>query len=841
MLGPAKNSRPSCTTANNASATGHRALQPQILVAALLACATHDASAADAQARPGDETLASFDLNLLKSRGIDPQVVDYLRQAPRFAAGTRRISLQVNGNPRGNLDARFDSEGQLCFDKALLDQAGLKLPKADLASGACDDFLARYPQARTNLRPAREEVELVVPTAALRAEQDSAYYHQGGVAGLLNYDLFGQTNEFSGKRSNYYSASTEVGLNADDWIVRSRQNYAVQNQKRRAENLYTYVQKTFVDHQTLVQAGQINVANSVFPGASITGLQVLPEQALRASNRQGATVSGIAQSQARVEVRQAGALIYTTLVPPGPFSLPDVPLLNSNTDLDVKVIETNGESRRFSVPAASLVQFNSSAPGYSFAAGKVRTFNTKGALAPTVVTGTGGWQATPTDLLSVGVMTADNDYNAIAWSLASQLDADTSFNLRNTFSRAGRQQVNGHEISAALSTRFSERLSGNINTTRRSAGYRNLQDTTYSLKQQRRYDPRLDQYGAGLAWGDPVLGGFGLGYSTSTSVGGNKSEYLTASWNKTFDHFSASANVERTFGQRTRSTNDRRGQRSNREETAVYLSVSVPLGGGRNVRSYANKRNGVTRMGTTFNDNSNEYAGYSLSAERNLQSRQDDLSASANLLPRYTSVNLGYSRSGNDSTSYNGQFRGGVALHGDGVTFSPYQLQDTFAVASVGNIPGVKLDTPSGPVWTDGSGRAVVAQLPAYQRSNVQVRTTSLPRNLDLQNGHKTVMAGRGSVQTLDFPVVTTRRVLLTIVDPHGAALGKGMPVFGEADRFVTTTVEGGKAFITNHDIEKPLTLRMADGDLCRLGFKLPEQPELDVYFEKAQAICTSL
>ena len=841
MPGPVNTSTPARPATHNALPPRQRSRQPGWLIVALFACGSDAASATAATKVTDAQALAIFNSNLLKSRGIDPRVAEYFSQAPRFVAGTRRVSLLVNGNSRGSVDARFDSEGLLCFDQALLEQAGLKLPDAGLPSGACDDFPARYPQTQITLRPSREEVALVVPSAALRTFDDSGLYHQGGMGGLVNYDLLGQASELSGDRRHYYSASTELGFNADDWIVRSRQNYTVQNDRRSFQNLYTYVQKTFVEHQALVQAGEISISNSAFPGASITGIQVLPEQALSDRNRQGATVTGIAQSQARVEVRQAGALIYTTLVPPGPFSLPDVPLLNSNTDLDVQVIEANGESRRFSVSAASLVQFNSSTPGYSFAAGKVRTFNNKGMLAPMVATGTGGWQVTPANLLSAGVMLAENDYKAVAWSLGSQLTADTGLNLRNTLSHAGRQQLKGHEISAALSTRFTERFGGNVNATRRSTGYRDLLDTTQSGNSHYRYDRRVDQYGLGLSWSDPLVGGFGLGYSTSMSAGGHKSEYLTASWNNNFQHFSVAANAEHTLGRQGQSSAYRRDSRSHGGDTAVYLSVSVPLGGNRSLRSYANKRDGITRLGTSFNDNSNEFASYSLSAERNLQAKRDDLSANVSMLPRYTSVNLGYSQSGNDSSNYSGQLRGGVALHGEGVTFSPYPLNDTFAVASVSDIPGVRLDTPSGPVWTDGSGRAVVAQLPAYQRTSVEVRTTSLPRNLDIQNGYKTVMAGRGSVQALDFPVVTSRRVLLTIAQPDGASLGKGFPVFSGADRFVTTTVDGGKAFITNHDLKTPLTVRMAEGGNCRLDFSLPEKPDRDVYFEKAQAICTPL
>src|SRR5260364_253462 len=68
-----------------------------------------------------------------------------------------------------------------------------------------------------------------------------------------------------------------------------------------------------------LQVGQINTASSIFPGTAITGMQIVPEYALDAQNT-GAVVEGVASSPARVEVRQSGALIYSTLVPAGPFS-----------------------------------------------------------------------------------------------------------------------------------------------------------------------------------------------------------------------------------------------------------------------------------------------------------------------------------------------------------------------------------------------------------------------------------------------------------------------------------------------------------------------------------------
>lgn len=112
---------------------------------------------------------------------------------------------------------------------------------------------------------------------------------------------------------------------------------------------------------------------------------------------------------------------------------------------------------------------------------------------------------------------------------------------------------------------------------------------------------------------------------------------------------------------------------------------------------------------------------------------------------------------------------GGVVLHGGGVTLSPYAVRDTFAVVALGDMGGIKLSTPSGPVWTDWQGQAVVPQVSAYGRSPVEVQTRSLPRNADINNGLTMISAGRGAVQRVEFGVTLTRRVLLTARTAQGS------------------------------------------------------------------------
>ncbi|WP_409281465.1 fimbria/pilus outer membrane usher protein [Pseudomonas defluvii] len=174
------------------------------------------------------------------------------------------------------------------------------------------------------------------------------------------------------------------------------------------------------------------------------------------------------------------------------------------------------------------------------------------------------------------------------------------------------------------------------------------------------------------------------------------------------------------------------------------------------------------------------------------------------------------------------------------MTPSPYPLTDTFGVAKVGDVSGVKLNTPGGPVWTDPWGNAVLPQVNAYGSTHIEIDTKSLPRNVDIQNGFKAVSAGRGSVSTLDFPVIKSRRALLHVTDEDGNAIGKGASVFNTKGGFVTTVVEDGKVFISDVQANEALTISLAEEKSCNVSFTLPDAQDLNVYFETANATCST-
>lgn len=773
-----------------------------------------------------DDLIAgSFDPQTLSRRGIDPELANLLLEAPRFTAGRQAVNLSVNGQRRGRVDVTFEHQGVLCFNRAVLDAANLVLPDGE-ADTPCHAFIERYPQTVIEQDPASLSLALVVPTDALRPiQQDMSGYQTGGFAGLLNYDLTGLYNEFGDDTSRFGSANTEVGFNAGDWIVRSRQVKTWQDNSTRTTHLDAYAQRTFAEQQAVLQAGQISLYNPVLAGTQITGAQVLTETALQDQN-QGATITGIANSPAQVEIRQNGALIHSTVVPAGPFALSDVRRLNSRSDVEVTIKETTGEERRFTVPAGML-GMGLPAPGYSVAAGRVRQIGDSEGEEPWVVSG--GWSGTvhPQVSLGGGVLVADA-YRSAGVNVGWLPLQDSQLQFTAQAAQASRDGVErGVQTDLSWSQRLSERWAVSTAGSWRSQGYRDLEDSTYvgnSRDQQRsRY---RDQQSVTASWAHPTLGAFSAGVSRTASYNGESSSRALASWGTSFGRVSVSASAEWQVG----------GRQQN--DDSVYLNISVPLGENRRGRAWARNSGGEHRLGAGLSEQLNDQLSYRVGVERDSRDREVESSLGVSALPWYSQLDFNYTRSDSERTSYQGGARGGVVVHGDGVTFSPYPVRDTFAVMSVGDMAGVKVTTPSGPVWTDWQGQAVVPQVSAYGRSPVEVQTRSLPRNADIHNGLAVIAAGRGAVDKVHFGVALTRRALLNVVTDTGQPLPRGATVSTADGEFVTLVQEGSQVFLPDVLDPRPLWVKSPGQARCRLDFELPQEADPEVYFETAPARC---
>lgn len=791
------------------------------------------AASGDTRAVPAP---VQFNQDLLKSRGLDPRLAEYFSQAPRFREGAQAVTLSVNGVPKGRLQVTFDAEGELCFAPSLLERGGIRNPDHvdSLRDPGCELFARRFPDAVVQADPSREHIALLLPTDALLPYSPTRRsFVTGGTAGLFNYDALLLGSRYAGQSSQYRSLNAEVGLNAADWSFRSRQAYSDFAGQGRVEHLYSYASHTSERYQANLQLGQLNMVSSLFAGEAFNGFQVQPELALMEldEDSSGARVEGIAYSAARIEVTQNGALIYTTVVPSGPFTLVGLPLLSQSVDLEVTVHEEDGQQRRFIVPATQLRGvMPGRAAGYGLAVGQVRRYAGDERDAPSFAAASKDWRLSPRRQATAGAMLGSG-YQSLGWAMQGAVGDRLVLSGRQVVSRAQDQALSGTQLQWTANGLLGEGLSAGLALTQQTPDFRTLSDTTWNPRNDQPFQRVRNQLTASLSTSSPTLGGFSGSYSRFSMFDGAATSRVAVAWSQIIRRANLTLTLER----------DVAGEADDARGTAAYLSVSVPLGVRQTLRGYVrNDQVSGTRSGLRFNEQLSDTLAYSVGAERPDHGRAG-FNGRVNLLPRYSQLDMGYSRSGAGDQSYDVGLRGGALLHADGVTLSPYPLRDTFALLKAGDSAGIKLNTPRGPVWTDRAGHAVAASLPAYSKGRVELDTASLGRNVDVHNAYQEVEAGRNAVPRLAFDMVTARRVLLQARTPDNVFVRKGVGVFDGQGQYVTSVLEAGRIFLPDVQPGLQLHVLLQDGQRCRLEFAMSEERDLDALYETAPAICRTV
>ncbi|HAU5602743.1 TPA: fimbrial biogenesis outer membrane usher protein [Citrobacter koseri] len=775
----------------------------------------------------------TFSTDILNTRGISKNIANYFAEEPRFLPGVHSVLINVNGSEKGSLGAKFDEQGQLCVDDDFLTAIGLR-PLGISLQEHCHDLQKDYPSAVIKSLPGKEMLELTVPPDALEnsASREKNYSH-GGSAGLLNYSLFSTRNEYNGGDShNYTQGDLEAGANLANWALRSRYFLLDSDGDRSAKNLFTYGEHVFEAQQMRVQVGQISSRSALFSGTSLSGIQLLPESSMTSDNS-GVTVTGIARTnQARVEVRQAGQLVYSTLVNAGAFRLDNVPILLNNADLQVSIVETDNVTTSFIVPASSLNLNGLPRPqGLMMSVGQVRNVDSDYS-DPWVYNISDGWRLTPqTSLLAAGVLAEDYQASGamLEWSsnekwqvFASLLGSRESFGDTRSGIKA--------EIQNQLT--LPGHVSVGVSTARYSDDYRELSEAMDDDSASYQ-----SSYSANVNWSGRTAGTFSLAYSYNQATDDYEdSSYVSLSWGKTFKY--ASINVNWQHSVSNDNDNDDIND-DNYDDDVFYINLNIPFQS-QSINAYMRNQGDRTTYGLRSSGPLSDNTSYSVSADRDIGNDLNTLNGNINSNLHYTQMSVGATTNNDDQRTYSAMLSGGIALHRQGVTFSPYTIKDTFGIAHLSEPEsGIEIATPQGPVWTDFWGQAVVPGLTEWRKSRIEVNANTLPQNMDLANGTKLLVPAHATVSDLDFNVLNTRRVMLKIKQQDGSWLPKGTSVVDEKGNYLVSAVDSGRVFISNID-ETP-TLYSVDDNMnriCKITYTLSNVQNKEAFYETAEGIC---
>ncbi len=825
------------------------------------------------QQAPSDR--ADFNAEFLSIGGNQPHAdLSLFSTGNRVLAGTYLVDVTLNERSTGQTDIRFAPvEGKLdaapCLTRAMLDIWGVNVPVfpglANLPDDACVDLLSTIPESAVTYDGGKQRLTLSIPQAALKRSARGAVgpekWDKGITAAMLDYQLnfarysgssardvtqfpAAQPNIFDSNpfldntrkpQRNTLFAGLRAGFNVGDWRLRhfSTYNRSIDDRSR-WQGVSTYAQRDLASMNAYLRIGDGNTAGNFFDSLPFRGVQLASDDAMLSDSQQGyaPTIRGVAQTNARVTVRQNGYIIYSTYVAPGPFVIDDLYPTSSSGDLEVSIAEADGRQARYTQAFSAVpTLLREGTWRFSAAIGKYRT-GESAETSPTVpsLARPAFVQATlarglGNELSLYSGLMAANMYQSLLVGAGKNLRDFGAVSVDLTHARTtDRTPLNGTSVYSGQSLRFlysksfldtgtSFRVAGYRYSTR---GYRTFQEAVQmqDLQPLESFHSRRNELRFELSQQ--------LGDSGSVYASARQQSYWGTSAQDRLVQVGYSGN-HRQFGYSVFYNHSTSLNRAPNRQ--VMFTLSIPLGDARAHAQYAATRSNGGRVvqqasvyGAAFDDSR---LTYNLTAAHANQDGDGSASASASYLSPVGRFDLGHSRGPGYGQTTIG-VAGGLLAHAGGVTLSQ-PLGETMALVQAPKAQGVGLESRPG-VGTDWAGNAVIPNLSPYRLNRVALRTGDLGDTVEVKNAAMDVVPTRGAVVAARFETSVGYRLLITLTDGKGRALPLGARIENEAGQEVGVMGPDGQAFVTGASDSGRLTVRWGQeaADQCETPYSLP-------------------
>ncbi len=727
--------------------------------------------------------------------------------------GQYQVTVYINQRAVGDatLTFKLNADGKLMpqFTPKQLEVWGVNVPQIPdlnkLPRTERIDDLAHY-IAGAKVRPDLENlcVDFSVPQVAMQSDYsnwvDASQWEDGVSALLTNYTLSGgQTQSTSGNMSttaeNIFSSLYLRG-NAGPWRLHSTLTYTYlnyqgrgrQNNQRHSETNFsnTYLSRDIRRWAGTLEAGETTTGSDILDSFPFKGFKLSDNEQMLPNQLRGfaPSIAGIANSNARITVRQNGSIVYETYVAPGPFDIKDIQQSGLSGDFDVTITEADGAERKFVVPYSSLpVMLRTGGWRYEMSAGRYSGNTTDKSRQSDFVLLTGVYGLSNNITTYGGTLLSKNFYAVssgagISLARAGALSTDVTHSSSD-FQDGERQMGQSYRVRYSKSL-TSTGTSVDLTALRYStAHYYNfsefnnegyhLRDGTNPWSSQRRRSSFQTQLSQSLAewgalngrlsrddyWGSsPTVTGLSLGYSNTWKGIG----------------FSTYYNIDRI--------KDSEGNWP--ENRQISFSVSVPF----SLFGYSPALQSIYATASITHDNEGRTqnqvglsgnvpdSGFNYSLSQGWGNQGQESNSNANIGYRGTkgNVNVGYSYSSHNRT-LNLSANGGAVLHRGGITFAD-TLGDSIAIVHATDAPGVSV--MNGGTKTDWRGYAIAPYLTPYSKNSIGLDPSTLPDDVELVQSNINVYPTQGAVVEATFATRVGYQVLMTLkfqdsVVPFGA------------------------------------------------------------------------
>ncbi|HBL4908920.1 fimbria/pilus outer membrane usher protein [Enterobacter hormaechei] len=636
------------------------------------------------------------------------------------------------------------------------------------------------------------------------------YWDDGASAAWASYQVSGSQQETDSGKNRSTWLGLDSGINLGAWRLRNNSTWS---DTSGWDAISTSLQRDIKALRSQLEIGQTATNGELFDSVQMTGIKLETDTSMLPTSQQGfaPVVRGIANSDAKVTIKQNGYTVYQTNVAPGPFEIRDLSQVTSGTDLEVTVEEADGSEHSFIQASASVpILQREGAFKYSLAAGTFR--GNEGEEEPAFVQGTAIYGLPYGVTVYTGALGASL-YNAFLAGVGADLgrygSASVDVTAAHTVFDDGRDPASGLSWRAQYSKDIPD-----TDTTVTLASYRYSTSGFYTFQEAidqrdshiddgiytyRRINNRRSRVQVNLSqrvgdWGSTYINAYQQHYWDMSGSERSVSAGFSSSWRDIT--WSVSYNLTRTPD----ADNDRQ----------MALMVNIPFSHwlpnawasySLNTASGGDTSHQAGIGGTALEDNNLSY---------NLQQSytSNNVGYGASLSGRYRGsageVGLGYSYGGSNR-QWNYSAKGSVVAHEHGVTLGQ-SVRDAFAIVHIKGGNNVKVQNGRG-IYTDYFGNAIVPTLTAYRHNGITVNTQDRD-DLDIEMATQDVVPTKGAAMMANFDARSGQRALITL-------LYRGKPVpFGALVTFENNTVivgDDGEAWFTGLRDVVPFTVQWGE------------------------------
>ncbi|MGC5701191.1 fimbrial biogenesis outer membrane usher protein [Pseudomonas sp. NFXW11] len=783
--------------------------------------------------------------------------------------GVYRLDLYLNQNWVGRQDVRLRAGAdslkvQPCLSSEVLEQLGLDFTRmppeqaAQARSQSClgADDLPAHSRFEVDMSELRADLSIsqLYLNRSKRGYVPSTDWDSGVNAGFLGYSSNFSDNSADAQRSRQFYSSLNGGINLGDWRLRHNGSYSYEQRSgigggSRYSALSSYVQRDVTALEAQLTLGQYYTPGHFFDSVPYTGLQLSSDERMLPDSMRGfaPVVRGVADTTAKVSVRQGPNLLYETTVPPGPFAIDDLYQSGYAGDLNVTITEADGRTRSFVVPFASVAQLlRPGSSRFSLNAGRYRDSR----LDKPPVFFQGSYQYGLSDLVTgYGGAILAEEYRA--WlggaalntelgAVAADFTQSQARGLEQRFPDAP-VDTQGHSLRLTYN-KLLESTATNFSVAAyrfSSEGYLSFGELARQRDRQMPGGLYKERSRLQLSLSQPL--GERLG---QLAFSGMAQDYWRRDQGRDITYQVGYANGFRWGSFDFSASRTRSG--SGRPDNQYLLSFSVPLGGTRHspylsssIRYDGSRNHGINN---SLSGNAGEQGqiGYSLYGAQDSTEGRRNTNYGGNLQydTSHASYNLGASR-GDSYRQVNLGMQGTLVLHPGGLNATSDQ-GETIAVLEARGAEGAQV-LSSNRARIAGNGYGVVAGLTPYRRNEVALDPKGTSRDVELEMTSQQVAPRAGAVVMLHYPTVVGRPLLLQLKRDDGVPIPLGAQVYDAAGSSLTQVGQSGRVFLRGLEGQGQLLIKWGASadEQCLASYSASAHaPPEDGYYQLLELAC---